>query len=126
MAKMWWGLFGVGPACPARGTWYWVSSTISLILRQWMPPASLASSNRILTAFEPDTPYVAAGPERSVCVPSTISVGLTPRVSAATATIARATMASTAPHPIHLLMSPCLPIVPPSSVRVHVVDQLLV
>ena len=49
-------LMSLVPACTARGTWYWVSSTTSRILRPWMPPASLTSSKRIFTAFEDDTP----------------------------------------------------------------------
>ena len=56
MAKMWSRLISLVPAWTARGTWYWVSSTISLIFRPWMPPFSLTSSNRIFTAFEDDTP----------------------------------------------------------------------
>src|SRR5215510_8098302 len=80
----------LAPACTARGTWYCVSSMITLTLRPWTPPLSLSSSNRIFTAFDDETPYVAAGPERSVCMPSTISVLLTPRLCAA-ATPASAT-----------------------------------
>ena len=56
MAKMWSRLISFAPACTARGTWYWVSSTISLILRPRTPPFSLASSKRILTAFDDETP----------------------------------------------------------------------
>src|SRR5262249_37059048 len=47
---------GLVPACTARGTWYCVSSTMSLIFRPWMPPLALTPSNRIFTAFEEDTP----------------------------------------------------------------------
>ena len=49
-------LKSLAPAWTARGTWYCVSSMISLILRPWMPPASFASSKRILTAFDDETP----------------------------------------------------------------------
>jgi hypothetical protein len=56
MAKMLSRLMSLVPACTARGTWYCVSSTISLILRPLTPPFSLSSSNRILTALEDDTP----------------------------------------------------------------------
>ena len=56
MAKMRSRLISLVPACTARGTWYWVSSTTSRILRPWMPPFSLASSKRILTALDDDTP----------------------------------------------------------------------
>ena len=56
IAKMWSRLISLAPACTARGTWYWVSSTISRILRPWMPPFSLTSSKRIFTAFEEETP----------------------------------------------------------------------
>src|SRR5207249_5734766 len=98
IAKMWSRWISLAPACTARGTWYWVSSTISLIWRPWTPPLSLSSSNRIFTAFVDDTPYVAAGPERSVCIPSTISVLLTPRVSFwATASPASATAPTSTP-----------------------------
>src|SRR5436309_6943004 len=98
IAKMWSRWISLAPACTARGTWYWVSSTISLILRPWTPPLSLSSSNRIFTAFVDDTPYVAAGPERSVCIPSTISVLLTLRVSFwATASPASATAPTSTP-----------------------------
>ena len=48
-------LISLLPACTAFGTWYW-SSTITLILRPLMPPASLTSSKRIFTAFDDDTP----------------------------------------------------------------------
>ena len=41
MAKMLSRLISLLPACTARGTWYWVSSTISLILRPWMPPCGV-------------------------------------------------------------------------------------
>src|SRR5439155_1020488 len=71
--------------------------SISRILRPWIPPLSLISSKRIFTAFDDDTPYVAAGPDRSVCIPSTISVLLTPRLSCASATPASAPAASTTP-----------------------------
>ena len=56
IAKMRSRLMSLAPACTARGTWYWVSSTTSRILRPWMPPASLTSSKRIFTAFDDDTP----------------------------------------------------------------------
>ena len=56
MAKMRSRLISLVPACTARGTWYWVSSTTSLILRPWTPPFSLTSSKRIFTAFDDDTP----------------------------------------------------------------------
>jgi len=56
MAKMRSRLISLVPACTARGTWYWVSSTTSRILRPWTPPAALTSSNRILTAFDDETP----------------------------------------------------------------------
>src|SRR5881227_2818284 len=56
-----------------------------------MPPLSLASSKRIFTAFDDETPYVAAGPERSVCMPSTISLPDTPRVACPIAGPATAT-----------------------------------
>jgi hypothetical protein len=56
MAKILSRLMSFAPACTARGTWYWVSSTISLILRPWMPPLSLTSSKRIFTAFDEETP----------------------------------------------------------------------
>jgi hypothetical protein len=60
-----------------------------------MPPAVLISSKRIFTALEEDTPYVAATPDRSVCMPSTISVLVTPRVCA-DACVATAASAATA------------------------------
>src|SRR5262249_50887297 len=56
MAKMWSRLMSLAPACTARGTWYCVSSTISLILRPLMPPFSFTSSKRIFTALEEETP----------------------------------------------------------------------
>src|SRR5687768_10821518 len=58
---------------------------ISLSLRPLMPPCSLTSSKRILTPFDDDTPYVAATPDRSVCVPNVTSVAVTPRLCAAAA-----------------------------------------
>src|SRR5215471_11389431 len=68
---------------------------INWILRPLMPPASLISSKRIFTALEDETPYVAATPDRSVCMPSTISVLVTPRVCA-DASVATAASAATA------------------------------
>jgi hypothetical protein len=56
MAKILSRLISLLPACTARGTWYCVSSMISLILRPLMPPAALISSNRIFTALDDDTP----------------------------------------------------------------------
>src|SRR6266542_2260213 len=56
MAKMRSRLISLAPAWTASGTWYWVSSTMSLILRPWMPPLSFTSSKRIFTAFEEETP----------------------------------------------------------------------
>src|SRR5512147_672171 len=90
-----------------------------------MPPAALTSSNRILTALDDDTPYVAAGPDRSVCIPSTISVLVTPRVSAAAAARASAPSSST------LVPSTFFMVVSfrgwrRLGVRVHAVDQVLV
>src|SRR5262249_829062 len=71
------------------------SSMINWILRPLMPPASLISSKRIFTALDEETPYVAATPDRSVCMPSTISVLVTPRVCA-DASVATAASAATA------------------------------
>src|SRR5262245_6656720 len=97
----------LAPAWTARGTWYWVSSTISLILRPWTPPLSLSSSKRIFTAFDDDTPYVAAGPERSVCIPRTISVLLTPRVFCAAATPISATAPTSTPAATSRILIAC-------------------
>src|SRR5437763_16562912 len=96
-----------------------------------MPPFSLASSNRILTAFEDETPYVAAGPERSVCMPSTISVLVTPRVSfCATATPTPAMTPTTTLRIKSFFIARSLrkvrPGAVPLSLRVHVVDHVLV
>src|SRR5256885_17268362 len=57
-------------------------------------------------SFDDDTPYVAAGPDRSVCIPSTISVLLTPRLSCASATPASAPdRKSTRLNSSHLVIS---------------------
>src|SRR5262245_1208602 len=60
-----------------------------------MPPAALASSKRILAALADETPPVAVTPDRSVGMPSTISVLVTPRVCAK-APVASATKAAAA------------------------------
>src|ERR1051325_9103430 len=80
---------------------------MTLSLRPLMPPASLTSSKRILTPFDDDTPYVAAIPERSVCMPNVTSVGVTPRVCADAAVAKDAAAAADAIvlTIVHLLMS---------------------
>src|SRR5262245_4274808 len=92
-----------------------------------MPPAALTSSKRIFTALDDDTPYVAAGPDRSVCIPSTISFLLTPRVACAptAATMAAPITAVTAPTTSALFIrSPFKASF--ELVAIHPVDQLLV
>src|SRR5580698_5236681 len=86
-----------------------------------MPPCSLISSKRILTPFDEVTPYVAATPDRSVCMPKVISVGVTPRCCAK----APGAMASTAKAiaiPAFLII-----LLPPlACVGIHAVDHRLV
>ena len=53
-------------ACTERGIWYWLSSTMYLILRPLMPPAALVSSNTMRQALVLLTPHIAVTPERSV------------------------------------------------------------
>ena len=49
-----------------RGIWYWLSSTMYLILRPWMPPLALISSKPMRQALELLTPHATVTPERSV------------------------------------------------------------
>src|SRR6516162_10491060 len=100
---------------------------ITWILRPLTPPASLISSKRIFTELEEDNPYVAATPDRSVCMPSTISVLVTPRVCAdacVAASVATTAIINCRYIVFFLLSKAWVPSL--RGVGVHAIDQYLV
>ena len=67
--------------CTARTAncgWLPLSSTTSLNLRPFTPPSALASSSRNCMALRSMGMPAATGPDKSICVPTTISVSVTP------------------------------------------------
>ena len=93
MAKILSLLMSLLAACTARGTWYWWSSTMNLILRPLMP-FSLASSKRMRMPSVEPMPQALTGPLKAVWLPSTISVSVTPSSASAGAASAPANSAA--------------------------------